>query len=566
MAERAKGLAADCAKKGQRCYVEFWNEPYLNWANANRRNMQPSQYEESKAVEGGPVHFKGTDEVAPHLFWTKNYDLPPWNWTANLQEWRRGRTEDGRVLSPNYARPVHYSKGEKATWKPELHPPDGVKDGEKYTVKIGSNDVQLTAFTPWRIYDDTQFTYWSGKGMLKMYVDPALAFGKALKAADPKALYFVGWGFRPHEDHWAGWDLLYKPTLDALAEVTDGLHEHDYGGDPLKLPASYEVVSAYALKQHGKRVRFVNTEQAGLTDPQAYPATARDAASDLNKYRWTARKTMISLARVPDKVFGFSNFGDWFSPFGEGVLFEQLINLRGRLIASFCPDPGMYVVASVDGTDPETPRPQALPARKELVVAVWNDHAASREVELSVAAPSGMTFDGEGFVRRVGTSQTTNRPTVVESPLPKPGAAFLATEQLGPYSMSVFTFPVAGDLPAQAQVRQKQFVGSAILTNVTPAHAHAETIAIPAAEWTGAKRAWIKFVAERLAPGEGVVELNGKVYDLPSAVTPENCCWLRLLSVPAAEIKPENKLAFRVPDRAHAGFLLCMSSLVIETE
>jgi hypothetical protein len=66
--------------------------------------------------------------------------------------------------------------------------------------------------------------------------------------------------------------------------------------------------------------------------------------------------------------------------------------------------------------------------------------------------------------------------------------------------------------------------------------------------------------------GEGVVELDGKVYDLPSAVTPENCCWLRPLSVPAAEIKPENKLAFRVPDRAHAGFLLCTSSLVIETE
>jgi hypothetical protein len=570
MTKAAQDWAARAKALGQRSYVEFWNEPYLNWANYTRKGLTPGLYDEGRAAEGGPVHFKYVDEVVPHLKWTKRLEAVPWFWGWKPEHWRRGRDEKGRVHPGEYAPPLNIRA--RNAWRDSpVFPPADVKDGQKYKVAAGGKELELEAFTPWHVYDETQFTYWSGRGMVKLYVEPALAFGKALKEADPKAVYLVGWGFRPGEDHWAGWDYLYKPTLDALIAAADGLHEHDYGSDPLKLPANYEVVQAYAATKYGKRLLFANTEQSAQTDPQAYPQSAElspEGFSDMNKYRWAARKMMHALSACPEKVFGFCHFGGqgYLSPSGEGLLFEALLNLRGKLVQIVCDDPALYAVAAVDGADPENPRPEGLPQRRELVVAVWNDDVRPRQLDLALAAPTGTTFADKHIVRRVGADPATKGPRLIEEEVERHGKPAGGKVALEPRSMVVLTLPLEGDVGGTPEVVRRQFFGKTILAAVTAAAPVRETIFLDAAALKGAKRAWVRLVAERLAEGEGAVTLNGRAYPLPSCVTPENAAWIRDVPVSAADLKESNALVFEVTAPTKAGYLLGMNSLLVESE
>ncbi len=563
-AKAARGWAAAAAEAGQALYAEFWNEPYLNWANANRKAFNPAHYDASRAAEDGPVHIKTDGAEAPHLRWTKDFEAPPWNWTRyGRREWRRGRDEKGRVYPGEHAMPYGWSPPK---WKQHIEkwcPPDDVADGETYTAE-GKN---LTAFTPWHLYDETQFTYWSGEGMLKMYVEPMQVFGKALKEADPKSVFYVGWGFRPSEDHWAGWHMLYKPTLDAAIEWADGVHDHDYGSDPLKMPANYEVLEAYALAAHGKWLTFVNTEQGAQTDPQAYPEAgevSRQGYEDLNKFQWAARKMMHALRYTPDKARAFTHFGHWWSDHGEGVLFDILINFRGRLVHLECDDPHVYAVCAIDGTDPENPRPESMPDRRELVVAVLNNNVTPKEITIDVAAPDGMTFTGQVVARSVAMKGEGGRPKMIEETLGKAsGTSYPLKRKLDPARLVAITLPLEGDLGAEPQVRRRQFFGKTILADVAPKTPVAETIVLDAKALAGAKRAWVKFVAQRLGEGEGTVTVGGRTYPLPSAITPENAPWIRILPIDVALLARETSLVFKASD-GRVGYLLGMSSIVVE--
>jgi hypothetical protein len=221
----------------------------------------------------------------------------------------------------------------------------------------------------------------------------------------------------------------------------------------------------------------------------------------------------------------------------------------------------------VDGTDPQNPRPDYLPQRKELVVAIWNDNLTARDVELSIAAPAGLTYDGNGIARRVEVEKgaPTNHLRIVDSPVPKPEGALARTEKIDPQSLLVITMPVTGE-PAAGQVQRIQHFGKTILAGVSSDAPLMEKIEIPADTLKKTKRAWLQFVAQRLADGEGTVTLNGKTMTLPSSVTPENAAWIRTLPIDVADLKAANELQFAVASKANAGYLLAMNSIVIEVE
>ena len=570
-AGKAFGEAAKAAG-GTPC-AEFWNEPYLNWANYTRVNFHPDCYDETKAVEGGPVHFKSDASVAKHLKWTKLWK-PQYGAWCSRREWRRGRSADGKVFSPMFARPAPWSK-RRRDWRPDLHPPDDVNDGETYTVTIkdrsGEKQLTLQALTPWHIVDETQFTYWSGSGMVEIYVPMMLAYGEALKAACPDATYIVGWGMRPSEDTWASFRMLYQPTIDAGVRIIDGVDDHDYGGDPTKMAANYEVVTAYGVTRHDKWLTCWNTEQGAQTDPQAYP----EADGDLNrsgiaaliKMRWVSRKLLSLLCHVPDKARAVAHFGygNWWDKNGQGTALELLKHLRGRLLHVRCDDALVYVVAAVDGTDPRCPRPKDMPAGKELVVAVLNDHPAPRAVALTVAAPAGTRFTQAAFVRRMVVRE--HLPIVEEAGVKWSGSgtAFSLTERIDPHDLRVVRLPLAGEPAETAPVKRRQFFGKTILADVTPGAPVKDAVAVDPACLKAAGRAWIRFVAEKLADGEGAVVLNGRELPLPAAATPENTPQLRLMAIDPAALKPDNELIVKVADDRHAGFLLGAISIMVET-
>ena len=346
------------AKADQRkVYVEFWNEPYLNWANDNRVNFDPAFYNLSEAEEDGVVRLRRDGAEMPHLRWTKDMEKLGWSWLrAGRREWRRGRDEKGKLSIAEHARPY---KTPRHIWRrkvQELNPPDEVADGESYTAK----GKTYTAFTPWHVYDETQFTYWSGKGMLKPYIDPLQVYAEAMKETGGDFVEVIaGWGNRPSEDHWAAFEMLYKPTIDATVEVIDAYNDHDYGADPRLMPANYEVVTGYARAEHGKWLYAYNTETASNADPQAVGEVT--VSGDAFKFKWVSRKIAAVLNFSADKCRGLAHFGvggGFWSDGGEGVAMDLMRNVRGRLVETVDAESDLYVISAIDGTDPMAPRPR----------------------------------------------------------------------------------------------------------------------------------------------------------------------------------------------------------------
>ncbi len=573
-----KKFGEQAKEAGQPLVVEYWNEPYLNWANYNRASFAPKWFDQSKAEEGGPVHLKHDGELAPHLIWTRDrrwyrdeiFGRIKRGW-ADKDNWMRGRDEEGRAYSV-HALPYHANNPNfqnnyyGGTWQPDSHPPKGTEEGQTYDWK----GKTLTAFTPWHVVDTTQFTYWSGQGMLKFYLDPMIAFGKAMKEANPDSTYIIGWGNRPSEDHWAGWHLLYKPTMDAAAEagVLDAINDHDYGGDPRNLIASYEVACAYGVTRYDTWVTGYNTECASSTDPQAYQ-DAEQTSADAAKFDWVSRKILYALSTAPDKAKVFLHFGmggGFWSDGGEGVAMDLLRNVRGRLVQVENDDPEIYVVACIDGTDPLAPRPDDLGAGQELVVVAMNASKDKKQVEFHLHAPKGSKF-----------SQYTLRRSTIESG--KPGI-----EEIGPLTCDPdrFVFGLAELLPGQvavlslpldaaiavdapAAVQRQQFFGQAILETVTGEQPIEQTITLGEVDPAKVSRAWLRIVTERLAHGEGVVTLNGTQVKLPGAVTPENTAYVVDVPLDPALLKAQNTLRFATTQPHMAGYLLGSCSLIVET-
>ncbi|MFW5841436.1 MAG: hypothetical protein ACOCZE_12715, partial [Planctomycetota bacterium] len=232
LANWGKTYATNAKKNDYIAHFEFWNEPYLNWAERSRVNYNLKFYDVSKAKEGGPVHTKYGLKI-PHLSWRK--------------------------------------KGDK-----------------------------------WQVYDPTAFSYWSGRGNSWIYDQMLAAIGKGVKETYPAVRVIGGWGFRYNEDHWAAWDMLYKPTIDRNIEVIDGIHEHHYQGDTTALNGTYEVLIAYSKTKYDRWLHSYNTETNDLVDAPARGAVdTPEKARRSREYRrmtYNLRDCLYCCYATPDKT------------------------------------------------------------------------------------------------------------------------------------------------------------------------------------------------------------------------------------------------------------------------
>ena len=580
--------AAEAAKRGQPTYVEFWNEPYLNWANRNRANFIPRFFDESKATEGGPVHILHDGALAPHLKWTRNHAAPPWNW-ATPAEWRRGRDESGRQISA-HAMPYANQQGMAALyggpWLPQTHPPADVPDGKTYTAKVGGKDVTLTAFTPWHIYDETQFTYWSGKGMLKFYLDPLLAFAEPFKKHWPDGVVIAGWGFRPSEDHWAAWDLLYRPTIDAAIHVIDGICDHDYGADPVKMSGNYEVITAYSVTAHNKWLYGFNTECASATDPQAIAAAADLAsqpqnAADQLKFRWFTAKVLHALQTVPDKARSMSHFGlggSYWSDTGEGTAATLLMPLRGRLLHLTLTDArnnaihphSLFAVASIDGTDPRNPRPAAMSAQPEVAIALFNH--ADQPVTINPRIDLGPAIRHGPWTLHTAPTQ----PGEPNLPLPPKTLGQTLTQpiQLDPGQLVVLRASVTDlDLPKAPVLQRRQYFSNAVLAPFSRSKPLRQTIQLPADALNNPTAMRLRMVLENVRPATMSVRLAGiDLGNAVHAVSNHNSPVIRDIELTPDQIQTliqtarqsNNTLELHLDSTAHAPARLCTASLFVD--
>lgn len=518
-------------------WVEYWNEPYLNWANRNRAAFIPHYFELAQAREGGPVHLAMDGSVCPHLRWTRQFDVPPWPWTRP-QHWRRGIDATGQQWSV-HAPPWRgmedvYGGAYNETW----HPPEHIADGESYDVTWQGETVQLSAMTPWHIYDETQFTFWAGAGLVRFYVEPLRVFAQALKAACPHALVIAGWQHRPGEDRWAAWDLLYRPTIDQTIDLIDAVSDHDYGGDPLRMAAQAELVACYGLVTHNKKLRSINTENAAGADPEQTPAAdplAQHAATDAIKARWCWRKIISLLALVPDKVLGCCWFGggpQWFSAKGEGLALDLLRGLRGRLVRVESSDPQILVVAAED-QDPQ--RPADLPPVRTCL-AILNVGQDVRDCSISVPSDSVV-------IRRICAG--------VISDTAHSCADGMCSLQLEPREAVVLFMAITF---RSAPVQRHQQVWPVTLVWIGPATPSTAPVKIPAG-----RRRWLRVVVERLPAGVGWLEIAGVRLSIPAACTATEQTAIRELALPETVPAGGYLATFTCAQNAASWHLVCAS-------
>ena len=479
---------------GRHHLIEFWNEPYLNWATQPGVSYLGSWYDETTAAPGEPMRLKTSGEIVPGLAWDRRIFAAIIPANGEIDAVCTGRIpRDGK---PGQTVKLRYS-------------PQSITLDEGSTVVFPNFGPRILRQV-WIGKDTEQKHYWSGPYNRQLYIGMYRAFAEALKQADPKVEVAAGWGVNIFNEGWDAWRLLYQPTIDALHPWMDGLHEHHYGGDTRLVAASYEVAYAYALGTYGKRLRFWNTEAGGHLDPEQ-PGSAKSANEGTPLVRATAAMTYLLrdvihlLSRCPDKAYTRAAHHPHENG-GDIIAFQMLKPLRGRLLETSSSAQDLWSVASLDGD--------------RLVIAMFNDRRESRPIALAVKAPTGRRLLAAQRLGHRTTARTKADGSSEEvldfhqEPLAiAPGATWQGRIDIGGTAAAVIVFTLAGDagkLPVSAWT---QHVSGDVLLTAAPRTPVTTTIALPTAG--AASDARLRVVLS--APAAQVVcSLNGEPLALPA--------------------------------------------------
>ena len=502
LADFGQTYATHAKREGSRTILEFWNEPYLNWAERSRVNLSNNFYRVDLAGEGQPVRVKRADgstkdeDIVPHLAWQKD----------------------------------------KAGWK---------------------------------VMDTTAFSYWSGKGNGAIYDRMFAVMAESLKTAWPDQPVSAGWGFRWNEDHWAAWDLLYKPTIDNGWKWMDFVHEHHYQGDTRAMMGTYEVLTAYGMMAHKKWLRAINTETNDLVDA---PARGRvdspekvEAATNYRRMCYNLRDLIQAAAEVPDKFHARAMIHHQKAVAATECTFGLVRHLRGRLVAAETGDPDLWCAASIDGTDPLAPETDGRLPPPALVAVVWNDAREPREVTIDLKAPPGMTFAGPAQTIRTTVNRATFAIALERRDAPASGTSAKLTTKLDERAGFAIRIPLDGILNDGPVITRRQFLADAVLRPVTTDQPVDLTVAIDAQQLAAANRAWLRLVVEDLRPNQGVITVNGSTaVPLPATWDADNGTTIVKIPVDLKALTASTKL--RATSAAgFATWRLDMASVVLET-
>ena len=469
--------------------VEFWNEPYLNWATNPGVNYDGRFYDPSNVKAGAPMTIAGWDKPLEHLVW----DGP-----------RKLAMRNGQV---DYVRTRYMPKDLKVgdTWK----------DGRR----------EYTVVERWWGKDPTQKHYWSGRQNVQFYLWMFKPFAKTLKETNPDVTVLGGWGFNIFNERWDSWRYLYKPLIDECWQWMDGVHEHHYGGDTRAVAASYEVVYAYTLGTYGKKLRFYNTEAGGSLDPEQPVARPVYHGDDLSRLRggmtYTLRDIIHLVDVCPDKAA--SRATHLPSRQGERFAYLLLRDLRGRLMVANSDQPNVWAVSSLQGDT--------------LSLVLFNDGNDAATVPVMVAAPGTATLRG-GVRKWVITEE--GKLALKTEPVAAEGKALRTRETIAPRSGLALTLQlsIAPDVEALPVRDETQFVQPQILQVVSPGKPVELTIGVDADRLADATGAFVRLVREGLNPSQVKATLNGRPLKIPGGNHTVD------IPVPVSWLKADNVLRF----------------------
>jgi hypothetical protein len=511
-AKIGSNYAQRCKDLKWKGHAEFWNEPYLNWAERSRANYDPKWYDETKAEDGGVVTIKGWTTPLKHLKWRRLW----------------GADDKGRI---DYLTPV----------------PKDAKPGDTFRYRHflyfkPREEQTYTVVEKWNVYDPTAPYFWSGKQNWDFYMWMFMPWAKAIKETNPEVQVVAGWDYPMYCDNWQVWDILYKPTIDAGIQWMDGICEHHYGSNTRADAGSYEVAVGYAMARYGKRIRCYNTETAGCEDP-AIPGRKHGEATPYGAYNFGLRDVIEMWYRCPDKAVARASHGSLQAGWGGGgdeFFFKLLKDVRGRIVETRSEDLDVWPVAAVDGTN--------------FAVVMFNDHYRPQPVDLLLFSPAGTSFlpGRKVWVEIAGTNGAL---AFKEEPLPADNGWLRVDLTLPVRSAVKIVLPLRGTPPSTVERVRRQFFAPDFLQTVKPGESLFTWVKIAPARIGRADRAYLKLVLEHVRGSGGSVLVNGNKVAIPDHD------WITEVPIDPRWLRTRTELRF--DSRSH-GYRVDAASVVIE--
>lgn len=513
--------------------LEFWNEPYLNWASRPAVNYDGHWF----VPKSDPPTLKSTGESFDYLAWDPKKEL--------LAVRNNGRAH---YLASRYA---HDYRRWKWSWKVEGKEKTPFKWEEGWKFQFRGEPLTM-GHLPW-IKDTTQRAYYSARFNEELYNRMLVVFGKTLKEKNPNTILVAGWDCNMWNEEWLPFHSLYKPTIDKAHPWIDGIAEHHYGCDTRMVGAEYEVIWTYGMTRHDKALKIYNTEAGGMADPEKptqfqpnYNAQDKDAKVR-GAFTYFVRDIIYLLAYSPDKAASRA----WHNPQNTGVLNETfgfMRELRGELVYTRSPSQQLWCVAS---------RRMDAKGGPQLCVLLFNDKREDWQGPVRIDPPADADLAAGVQVTPIfggGKVRLESKPLAA----PDAGKPFTTTVTLPQRSGLKFVFPLAMKKTARqdAPVISRQHPADLLLTQVTPEKPATTTVTIDAATRKAAKAAKLRLVHSGFYPASAQVLLNDKA--LP--ISFQGASWICEAPIDPKLLQASNTLEFR--STKGEGFFLCATSLV----
>lgn len=511
----ARAYAANASRDPDRPdFLEFWNEPYLNWATKPGVNYAPDLYETRRIKAGDPMVLKATGRAVEGLVWDRQifFVLQPDGKSLNhvLSSYIP------RDASPGQEVTLGYGAGKAR-----------LEDGG--TVRLRGQDHRVAYL--WSGKDPDQQFYWSGPVNVRLYNQMLAVLGPAIKETNPHVQLAAGWGFNFYNENWESWRRLIRPTIDASHAWIDALHEHHYGGDTRRVAASYEVAYAYTLARYGKRLAFWNTEAGGYLDPQQ-PGNSRSQAPSDPEVR--ARQSMTYLLRdlayllrhMPDKArHRAAHEPDQNG--GDIPALQLLKPLRGRLLEIEGGHAQLQVAAARSG--------------KRVAILVYNDARETRRFRLNLQAPAGTRWQGAAVRRWIETGSRPSGLHVAEREMTFPASAPVIEDELSSQEAVVWTVELDSEPAVAERSVWWQFVSADVLVPLDGSEVNT-TVSVPSAVLgSSARRARLRLVTESSRDARWKIRFNDKEL----VKNQEAPCLIWDLDLPPEALRVENRIEFQ---------------------
>ncbi len=481
--------------------LEFWNEPYLNWAKPpGGRNYKLDFYDVSRAAEGAPVIVRKTGMVIPYLAWRKT---------------RRGGWEV-------------YDRTQFTYWSARANGfiYDRMLQVVGTTLKEINSDVHLLAGWDFRWNEDR----WAAWDILyKPTIDRGIAWIDGLTEhhyqGDTTAMngsYEVAVAYtKTRYDKWIYCyntetnDLLDAPSRGAVTTPEQARRATHYRRSVYNLRDILRCVQQSPDKAAGRTV--IHCAGRGV---EPWTEVAYGLMTNL-------RGRLVEAASDDPRVW-------------------TVASVDGTDPKAMPPDPStpLTLVVMVFN-DHRVPRAVEVQVRAPEGTHFTGGTVAQTTVDKETwkigvdAAPAGVE---EGATAARFAVELADRGTWKVA-LPLAG-----------------TVP-----PKAEVVRRQFFSPDILAEVSRAAREFRTTVALEPGDIARAARATLRLVVEDIAPAEGAVTVGGQTIPLPKAWTADNVLRILELPLDPATLEPATEVVFRLEEGNHLGYRVDMTSIVLET-